>query len=139
MNVEASCIISVKSKIIVVGDKGTGVKQQLLNHEQIVFEKIQIECLKLTGEQCDWLLRHDGYELFVELKRGSDVVKATKQICATAKILRRYSSDKQTFGLVVHSGNPLDSTMMQRLKSSFRTNHKITLKSVKRGQTHLLS
>ncbi len=117
MKIKEICIEKVKDKKIVCEENKR--KITFLNPSKIDVEKIIVDgCLIVNGLKCDFLVRHDKYEHFIELK-GSDINHAFKQLSRTITLLGKESCPKRIC-YVISSRSPLSAAEIQVLRIKFR-------------------
>jgi len=123
--VKAKCVVSSKNKLIVCSENN---KKIIFNNStQKKVEKITVDgCVITNGIRCDYLVRTKELESdnFVELK-GSDVIKAIKQLERSIKKLARDNSKIHAY--VISSRVPKIGASVTNYKRKFATDLKATL------------
>lgn len=114
----ADCQETTDVSLVKVAEEGKQVV--FLNSDRKDFVKTKVDgCLINDATACDWVITHDGADLFIELK-GKDVDHGLRQILTTAQywVEAGYRSAKLA-ALVVCCRYPRVSTGIQRAKLQF--------------------
>ena len=97
-----------------------------LNPNRKLVRKIKVDGCQITdGLKCDFLVKFNDTENFVELK-GSDISHAFKQLSRTISLLGDNSCQKR-YSFVISSRCPLTSTEIQNERLKFKKKYKSEL------------
>ncbi len=117
MKIKDFCAEKIKDKKIVCEENKR--KITFVNPAGIVVEKITVDGCQLTdGVRCDFLVRYDKNEHFIELK-GSDINHAFEQLSRTITLLGENNCKKRNC-YVISSRSPLSATEIQIWRVKFR-------------------
>ncbi len=124
MNIKQECVIlTTDSKI-----KCEENKRKIIfnNQHRSEVEKITVDNCQITsGVRCDYLIKHEQKEYFIELK-GEDIKHAFVQL--TRSILQLGSNDCQVRKcFVISSRSPLTSAQIQNERVLFKRKYKSDL------------
>ena len=125
----SECVEKCKDKIIVFKDPGNNkCEMRFLNPNEREVEKIRVDgCVITEGKKCDFMLKTDSDENYVEIK-GKGVLYACEQIEETIK---KISANPKTYpknSYVISTGTPKVSGKIQVLKKKFKSSYSSTLK-----------
>ncbi len=124
MKIKETCIERTRNKKIVCEENKR--KITFSNPQQIDVEKITIDgCQIEDGVKCDFLVRSNNSENFVELK-GSDINHAFEQLSRTIKLLGKKTCKKRN-SYVISSRSPLSAAEIQVLRIKFKKNFRSDL------------
>lgn len=131
MIIKSECIKNKTDKIIVLKEK----KSSFIvgNKNQIEIEVVKVDgCVIKTGKRCNYMLRYDSKEIYIELK-GRDVNYAVEQIKST---IEKISLDKDLYqkeSYIVSTKSPRLDTTIQAIKRNFKKmyNSSLKIKSLK--------
>lgn len=108
------CVVSTKHKLLKFSEKRSSFV--IVNDKQQPLIKKQVDgCLITSGKRCDWLVIDPvtQAEIYIELK-GSDVLEAVKQICATIKVLT--AGPVKKVGYIICTRCPVATTEVQAIQ-----------------------
>ncbi len=118
MKIKENCIKTAKDKKVVCEENKR--KITFLNPAQQPVEKIKVDgCQIVEGVKCDFLVRYDKHENFIELK-GSDINHAIKQLKRTIKLLGQNDIGKR-ISYIISSRCPLAASEIQHLRKKLRS------------------
>lgn len=119
VEIESCSAFTTNTKIKLHDRKGGPAKIYFINSDRQKLQKIDVDCLKLNGKSCDYLLRIEEQllEIYVELK-GCRVKDAIEQIINTLKTLSSKSSQVHKYCYIVHTRCP-PGTDIQQAKKKF--------------------
>lgn len=124
MKIKDDCIETLKDKKIVCEENKR--KITFVNNSRINIEKIKVDgCQIIDGVKCDFLVRANKHEHFVELK-GSDINHAFEQLSRTITLLGK-NDCKKRICYVISSRSPLSAAEIQVLRLKFRKKYSSNL------------
>jgi len=123
------CIVKCNDKIIVFKDCGNNkCEMRFLNPNERTVEKIRVDgCAITEGKKCDFMLKTDTDEHYIEIK-GKSVLYACEQIEETIKKMSINSKTQVKNSFVVSTGTPIVTGNIQVLKNKFKLLYNSSLK-----------
>lgn len=123
MEIKENCIQTTNQSKIKCEEKTR--KIIFNNPSRLDIEKIEVDGCQITkGERCDFLVRNQQDEYFIELK-GGNIKKAFSQLTATIKQLGLSEANRKSY--VISSKMPLNSTDTQNMKLKLKKQYKSEL------------
>jgi hypothetical protein len=123
-----TCSESTKNINIKIRDpKGGPSTIYFINPHRQQVQKVDVDCLKLNGKSCDYLLLVENYtiEIYIELK-GCRVADAFEQLRNTINIISQDSKKMLKYCYIVHTRCP-PGTDIQREKVKFKKEYNAVL------------
>ncbi len=120
MEIRQDCIEILNSKRIVCEENKRRIT--FINFSNFDVSKIRVDgCQIIDGIKCDFLIKFNSNERFIELK-GSDVNHAIKQLMTTIKILGNCTCVNR-ISYIISSRCPISAADIQVYRLKFRKNY----------------
>ena len=123
-----TCSESTKNINIKIRDpKGGSSTIYFINRDRQQVQKVDVDCLKLNGKSCDYLLLVENYtiEIYIELK-GCRVADAFEQLRNTINIISQDPKKMLKYCYIVHTRCP-PGTDIQGEKVKFKKEYNAVL------------
>lgn len=128
--ISIKCVAKNSNKIISIQENKC--KLMIKNPKRELLKVIKVDgCAITKGLRCDYLVKRDSEEIFIELK-GHDISHAKKQLESSIKILSKCNKTFPKKAFIVCNRSPMSSPLIQQWQIEFKMkyNSALQIKSI---------